>query len=330
MDSIGYDIAKVNEIFPQNDVLMAAQDAVVRLDERSKRSKFCHGWSQRILFGEALACQYAEGNLVHMEDLVTLDANVRHGKTHVDLLDTLFMLRSWRAALESDNPVGLLRGERPGLAAEPTLETSSILQRPIKLRGILVGAPIAKQPEIDTEKRDAWRRIWRETAGLCPLLAAAVVWDAWLSLVPEAGSGWRATLLAALVLKSRGVTSQFLLPIDCGWKASKYQRYEGQDVGMRLNGFLASATQAAVLAGTELSNLAVSQSGFVVKLKRRRKHSRLPVLVQLLCARPVVSVAMAAKALGCSHQAVEQMFSFLAPTARELTGRKRFRVWTAP
>ena len=85
-----------------------------------------------------------------------------------------------------------------------------------------------------------------------------------------------------------------------------------------------------MLAGTELSNLAVSQSGFVVKLKRRRKHSRLPVLVQLLCARPVVSVAMAAKALGCSHQAVEQMFSFLAPTARELTGRKRFRVWTAP
>ena len=62
----------------------------------------------------------------------------------------------------------------------------------------------------------------------------------------------------------------------------EYRRYEGQDIGMRLNGFLASATQAAMLAGTELSNLAVSQSGFVVKLKRRRKHSRLPVWAESL------------------------------------------------
>jgi hypothetical protein len=65
-----------------------------------------------------------------------------------------------------------------------------------------------------------------------------------------------------------------------------------------------------------------------LKLKGRRSNSRLPALVDLLLSRPLVSVPMAAKALRCSPQAVEAMFEQLGSIPRELSGRKRYRVWS--
>ena len=64
------------------------------------------------------------------------------------------------------------------------------------------------------------------TSRLPPLLAAAIAWDAWHTLAPEQQGSWRAPLLAALVLRARAKTRQFLLPIGTGqwllrksWKA---------------------------------------------------------------------------------------------------------------
>jgi hypothetical protein len=37
---------------------------------------------------------------------------------------------------------------------------------------------------------------------------------------------------------------------------------------------------------------------------------------------------MAAKALACSPQAVRQMLGMLGSLPREMTGRKRYRVWS--
>jgi predicted transcriptional regulator len=64
-----------------------------------------------------------------------------------------------------------------------------------------------------------------------------------------------------------------------------------------------------------------------VRLKNRRSTSRLPALVDLLLSKPLMSVPLAAKELKVSPQAVEGMMGQLGSTARELTGRGRYRAW---
>jgi hypothetical protein len=64
-----------------------------------------------------------------------------------------------------------------------------------------------------------------------------------------------------------------------------------------------------------------------VQLKGRRSTSRLPALVDLLLSKPPVSVPLAARALKVSPQAVEGMIEALGASARELTGRGRYRAW---
>jgi predicted transcriptional regulator len=64
-----------------------------------------------------------------------------------------------------------------------------------------------------------------------------------------------------------------------------------------------------------------------VQLKNRRSTSRLPALADLLLSKPLVSVPLAAKELKVSTQAIEGMMGQLGSSARELTGRGRYRAW---
>ncbi len=60
----------------------------------------------------------------------------------------------------------------------------------------------------------------------------------------------------------------------------------------------------------------------------RRGNSKLPQLVDLFMASPLVIVQMATEKLKVTQQAVEVMLKELGPSLpRELTGRKRYRAW---
>ena len=144
----------------------------------------------------------------------------------------------------------------------------------------------------------AWRRVEAEARTQPPLIAAALVWDAWLSLLPEPRSAWRAALLAALTLKSRGLTPNLLLPLDIGWRVSKYRRRPGQDLATRIGGFLSWAEAAAAEGHKEFDSLAIAEGLLRGSLRGRRSNSRMPALVALLLERPFVSAALAARALG--------------------------------
>lgn len=318
MTSIDYDLPIVNFDGPLVGKLLATQEAIVRLDERAKRSPVRDGWRERLLFGEACACQLTEGDLVHLEDLVLLDGNVRIGAASVPLAHTLHILHTWRCALAND-AIDLLGSHRPGEVdpAAADVATAKFL--------IEDAAPATSL--IDIARRDAWRHVVRTTAAQPPLIAAAVAWDAWLTLLPEPSAAWRAPLLAALILKARGSTGEFLLPIDTGRRFAPYRRQAGESFEQRLIGFLSWTETAATLAGKELHKLVLAGSLLRRRVKSRRRQSRLPALVTLLLSRPLVSVSLAAKALGCSHQAIEQMLPLLGSTPREVTGRKRFRAW---
>ena len=137
--------------------------------------------------------------------------------------------------------------------------------------------------------------------------------------LPESRSAWRATLLAALTLKSRGLTPNLLLPLDIGWRSRSTgavpARIDSAHRGVpRLGG-----------SGRDRGPERVRQSragGGTLALEppRPASNSRMPALVELLLERPFVSVALAAKALGISRQAAHAMLKRWQPV-HKLTDR---------
>ncbi len=159
------------------------------------------------------------------------------------------------------------------------------------------------------------------------MLAAAIAWDAWLVLEPDQRGAWRASLIAALVLKARAKTRHLLLPIDHGRRFASYRRHPNHGFAQRIAGFLAWAQTGADKGLKELGTLMIAADMLRARAAHRRRNSRLPALAELLLSRPLVSVPMAAKALKCSNQAIEKMLPLLGSVPRELTGRSRYRAW---
>jgi hypothetical protein len=281
--------------------LLAAQEAVSRLDERARRSAHRASWMQRLLFHEACACQLMDGDLVHLEDLVLLDGDAFSGAPSMALSSALEVLKIWRAA-EAGDAASALRAARPGLAGAAPLRDSGEAS---ELGG----------PALNGAHLQAWRRIEAESRKQPPLIAAAMVWDAWLELLPESRSSWRAPLLAALTLKSRGLTPNLLLPLDIGWRVSKYRRRPGEDLAVRIAGFLGWAEAAAEEGQKEFDSLVLAEKLLRSSLRGRRSSSRMPALVDLLLKRPFVSVASAAKALRVSRQGAHAMLEQLGAPA---------------
>lgn len=309
--------------------VVRAHEAMVRLDEHVGRSSIGRAWSERILFRQACDAQYAQGNLVQVEELVLLDGGVRRQPGYPELVDTLDMLRTWRRAL-NDDAFDLLRAARPGISSVAVGDPFPVLSRAVKLRGVLAAAPIEMAPAINISALEQWRRVWRASQKLTPVLAAAAVWDCWMRLIPESASAWRATLLAALVLRNMRTTPSLLLPIDCGWRVSQYRLRPVHTREQRLAGFISWLEAAAGEGRKELSSLIVANTQLRHHLRGKRSHSRLPALARLFLALPLVSVPLAARHIGCSPQAIEKMIPLLGPSPREVTARKRFRAWTVP
>jgi hypothetical protein len=314
MNSYTYEIQEAFQISTVLDMFLTAHEAIIRFDERLRQHPLREGWMQRMLYAEACACQLAEGDLVHLEDLVLLDGRAYSGFPSIALSSAQQVLRVWREASKAD-PLTLLRAPRPGEygpAAPPAAEA---------LSGPDHNAP--SQAHLDD-----WCRVVRETAKFPPLIAAAIVWDAWLLLLPEPLAAWRAPLLAALVLRARAMTPNFLLPIDTGRRFAPYRRHPAHGFATRINGFLEWAHMAAVRAGKELDQLVLAEGLLRRRLEGKQKNSQLPALVDLFMSRPFVNVPLAAKELGISNQAADGMIKQLGSAVREASGRERCRAWT--
>lgn len=326
VNTVLYDIADVNIGSPELSAALEAYAAIVRLDERARRSPLTRGWQERLLLDEALACQLAEGNLVHLDDLVLLDGNLRHGKTHPDLRDTLDMLRTWRRAMAGD-AAALLCAERPGIDDIADDDDEALPHMPMSCNAVLIDGPIDGQPQTDALALEQWRRAVRPTERLPPLLAAAAAWDLWLELMPEPGGAWRASLLAALVLRQHGVTHSYLLPIDSGRRISSYRRKPGQTPDERWMGVISWMHAAATRSYKQFDALSLAEQQLRRCEAKRRRSSRVGDLVDLFLSRPLVTIPMAARHLGCTTQAIEKMLPLLGSTPVLMTERKRFRAW---
>ncbi|NEJ17632.1 DUF1612 domain-containing protein [Rhizobium leguminosarum] len=173
---------------------------------------------------------------------------------------------------------------------------------------------------------DEWRGVLRQVENLPAVMQAIVALDVWNALSVLQHAPWLGRLFSASILRQAGITSgAHLAAINLGLKTIPVDRRRHRDRETRLlaiaHGFLA----AAEIGMKEHDRLALAKTMMERKLTGRRTSSKLPELVELVIARPLVSAGMVVKTLDVTPQAARRIVGELG--LREMTGRGRFRAW---
>ncbi|MBA8801292.1 hypothetical protein FHW77_005047 [Agrobacterium sp. RC10-4-1] len=187
--------------------------------------------------------------------------------------------------------------------------------------------PLVYDLDWDEDARlDEWRGVLHQADHLPAVLQAIVTLDAWNELSVLQHAPWLGRLFSASILRQAGITSgAYLAAINLGLKTILVDRRRHRDRETRLlaiaHGFLA----AAEIGMKEHDRLVLARKLFERKLEGRRMSSKLPELVELVMAKPLVSAGMVAKTLDVTPQAARRIVLELG--LREMTGRGRFRAW---
>jgi hypothetical protein len=154
-----------------------------------------------------------------------------------------------------------------------------------------------------------------------------VAWNAWLDLNLYPRLPWLGLIMAAAILRARGLTSH-LLPLAAGFKQSKFRPQGREGAREKLEGFCQVLEEALSLAHRDLDRLILARELMSRVTKECRSNSKLPGLVELFLSRPLVTGPLAAKLLKVTPKAVDLMLAQLGGALpRELTGRTRYRAW---
>ena len=359
-----YEIADGRALEALKNPLAAAEDALARLDERVRSSAIREGFVSRTHFQDACASLWLAGELVTLEDLVLHDARMDvRAPTH-EVTRAQAVLRARRQiagagpdwALSADG-LKILRGDGDGGTdaaragegegadkpreasaddADPLAGELAALDRALErseraLAGDAARAALQRDPLLydpdweEGEKLAAWRRAAAELGTEPPLLAAAILWDAWESNPSLERQAWLGNLLVAATLCARKKTRSHLFCVNSALRLVRRERRRSPDRATRLGAFLAAIAAGAEAGMADHDRWLLARRRLEGKLTGRRSSSRLPGLAEFILARPIASAGMIAAALGVTPRAAQAMVAELG--LREITGRGRYRAW---
>ncbi|MGE8104542.1 RHE_PE00001 family protein [Allorhizobium sp. NPDC080224] len=200
-------------------------------------------------------------------------------------------------------------------------------KKPGRAKNVPDKDPFVYDLDWDEDERLAeWQAVLARAQDLPPVLQAIVALDAWNEISVLQHAPWLGRLLAASILREGGVTSGgHLAAINLGLKAIPVDRRRHRDRETRLLAIAKALTIAAETGLKEHDRLVLARQMMMRKLEGRRMSSRLPELVELVMARPLISAGMVAKTLEVTPQGARRIVQELG--LREMTGRGRFRAW---
>ncbi|MBX9647942.1 MAG: DUF1612 and helix-turn-helix domain-containing protein [Xanthobacteraceae bacterium] len=178
----------------------------------------------------------------------------------------------------------------------------------------------------DEEARLAeWRSIVDQTKNLPPVLAAALVLEAWQTIEPLQHQPWLGRLLGAEQLRGRGKTRVHLACLNLGLKQIPREQRWATGKTSKLIVQIEAIVAAAEIGLKDHDRWLNIMRQLERKLVGRRSTSNLPALIEMILATPVASAGMIAKGLGVTPRAAQDLVAELG--LREATGRGRYRAW---